>query len=80
MDGVSRDSLGVEAGEAEGVDLAHFDMDAIREYRRIESWGNAYRKPGSYGILTSPDVAEPFVRRDSRRQPPTPPSRHLSAS
>ena len=68
VDGVSRDSLVVEAGEAEGVYLAHFDMDAIREYRRIESWGNAYRKPGSYGILTSPDVAEPFVRRDSRRQ------------
>jgi predicted amidohydrolase len=67
VDGVSRDSLVIEAGEAEGVYLARFDLDAIREYRRIESWGNAYRKPSAYGILTVPDVAEPFVRHDARR-------------
>lgn len=67
VDGVSRDSLVVEAGEAEGVYLAQFDLDAIREYRRIESWGNSYRKPGRYGILTSTEVAEPFVRPEARR-------------
>ncbi len=55
-------SLVVEAGEEEGVYMAEFDMDKLRQYRRLETWGNAYRRPGSYGILTSPDVKEPFIR------------------
>ena len=32
----------VEADESEGISIASFDMDAIREYRRRETWGNAY--------------------------------------
>jgi predicted amidohydrolase len=67
VDGYSRDSLVVEAGGAEGVYLAPFDLDAIREYRQAETWGNAYRKPSRYAILTSTEVGEPFVRTDSRR-------------
>ncbi len=61
------DPLVVEAGEEEGVYMAEFDMDKLREYRRLETWGNAYRRPGSYGILTSLEVNEPFIRGDSRR-------------
>jgi predicted amidohydrolase len=67
VDGYSRDSLVVEAGGAEGVYLAPFDLDAIREYRQAETWGNAYRKPSRYAILTSTEVGAPFVRTDSRR-------------
>jgi N-carbamoylputrescine amidase len=63
----SRDMILVEAGEEEGIYLAEFDLTAIRDYRKKEVWGNAYRKPRSYGALTSLEVREPFVRRDSRR-------------
>ena len=58
----SRDSLVVEAGEQEGVYLASFDLDAIREYRERESWGNAFRKPHRYGLLVEQHVEDPFVR------------------
>jgi predicted amidohydrolase len=66
-DGVPRNTLIVEAGEEEGVYLADFDIDKIREYRRRESWGNAFRKPRVYGLLTSQDVEEPFIRESARR-------------
>ncbi len=58
----SRDSLVVEAGEQEGVYLASFDLDAIREYRARELWGNAFRKPHRYGLLVEQRVEDPFVR------------------
>ncbi len=64
-EGNSRDTLVVEAGEGEGVYMAAFDMDEMREYRSREVWGNAFRRPHRYGILTSLDVEEPFVRVDS---------------
>ena len=57
----------VEADESEGTWLATFDMDAIRECRRRETWGNAYRKPNTYPGLNSREVREPFLRSDSRR-------------
>jgi predicted amidohydrolase len=63
----SRDTLVIEAGEAEGIYLAPFDLDAIRAYRRRETWGNAFRKPRAYGVLTSPEVRDPFIREDARR-------------
>jgi predicted amidohydrolase len=66
-DGPSRDMLVVEAGEQEGIFLAEFDLDALRDYRRRETWGNAYRKPGRYGALVDEGVEEPFVREDARR-------------
>jgi len=58
----SVDTLVVEAGEAEGVYLAAFDMERIRDYRAREVWGNAYRRRQCYGLLTSLEVAEPFKR------------------
>ncbi len=67
--GGSRDTLVVEAGEAEGVYLAPFDLDAIREYRGRESWGNAFRRPQRYSALTSLDVQPPFVRVNERGEP-----------
>jgi len=67
IDGEARDTLIIEAGEGEGVYLAAFDLDKLRAYREHESWGNAFRKPRSYGILSSPDVEPPFVRKSARR-------------
>lgn len=63
-DGRSRDMLVVEAGEQPGIYPAIFDLDALRDYRRRESWGNAFRRPSAYRSLTSSEVREPFVRVD----------------
>ncbi len=61
-EGRSRDTTVIEAGEQEDVYLAHFDLEALRAYRTRETWGNAFRKPSRYGVITSPEVLEPFVR------------------
>lgn len=61
-DGNSRDTLIVEAGGSEGVYLASFDLDALRAHRARHTWGNAFRRPSRYSILTSPDVQDPFIR------------------
>jgi N-carbamoylputrescine amidase len=66
-DGNSVNMTIVEAGGDEGIYMAAFDIDAIREYRSREAMGNAYRKPSAYAALTSPDVQPPFVRPDARR-------------
>jgi predicted amidohydrolase len=63
----SLDTLIIEAGEEEGVFLAEFDMDRLREYRRHEVWGNAYRRPDRYSLLVSYHVEEPFIRENARR-------------
>jgi N-carbamoylputrescine amidase len=64
----SRNTLVIEAGESEGIYLATFDLDIIRAYRERETWGNAFRKPQSYGLLTSRDVEPPFVRVNIREE------------
>jgi N-carbamoylputrescine amidase len=63
----SHNTLIVEAGEAQGVYLAEFDLDKLRVYRAHEVWGNTFRKPRAYAPLTALDVAEPFVRAEVRR-------------
>ena len=67
QDGAPLETLIVEAGEDEGVYLARFDMKRIREYREREVWGDAFRKPRTYDLLTSLEVEEPFVRKSARR-------------
>ena len=64
---VSRDTLVIEAGEREGIYMADFPMDKIREYRRCEVHGNAYRHPQKYKLLVSEKIEEPFVRKDYRK-------------
>lgn len=61
-DGPTRDTLIIEAGEHEGIFLAPFDLEALRNYRSREAWGNAFRKPSRYAALVSPEVDEPFIR------------------
>ncbi len=58
----SRDSCILEAPAIEGVYTAQFDLAMMREYRAGEVHGNAYRRPGCYGIITAAGTAEPFVR------------------
>jgi len=63
----SRDTLVVEAGPEEGVYVAPFDMDQIRAWREREVWGNAFRRPGRYSMLTSTLVEPPFIRAAATR-------------
>ena len=67
VDGTTRDTLIVEAGEAEGIYLAPFDLARLRDYRTRESWGNAYRRPRLYQSLTDEKINPPFARPDATR-------------
>lgn len=62
----SRDTCILEAGGEEGVYIADFDMDMLRDYRRREVHGNAYRRPEKYGLLVYDRREEPFIRKDRR--------------
>lgn len=63
----SRDTLIIEAGEEEGIYIATFDIDELRQYRKREVHGNAYRHPTKYQFLTSEQICEPFIRCDYRK-------------
>ncbi len=63
----SRDTLIVEADGSEGIFLADFPIDEMREYRAREVHGNAYRHPSQYKLLVSEHVEAPFIRADARR-------------
>lgn len=62
----SRDTTLLLAGEEETIAFARFDLDALRDYRNRETWGNAFRRPELYGRLTERSVQPPFVRTDTR--------------
>ena len=63
----SRDTCLLEAGGEEGVYLAAFDLDMLREYRKSEVHGNAYRHPQKYRLLLDEHIQEPFIRKDYRK-------------
>lgn len=48
--------------ETEGIYLADYDMEAVREYRSREMMGNTFRKVNAYAALLDPEVREPFIR------------------
>ena len=56
----------MEADGAEGIFIADFPIDEMREYRKREVHGNAYRHPEKYSLLLSKDVSEPFIRENKR--------------
>lgn len=64
----SRDTLILEADEKEGMFIADFDMATIREYRKNEAWGNAYRRPEMYSLILSENISDPFIRSDGRKK------------
>lgn len=66
-DDASRDTLIIEADESEGIFIADFPIEEMREYRRREVHGNAYRRPEKYKLLLSEDIKEPFIRQDRRK-------------
>jgi N-carbamoylputrescine amidase len=66
-DNGSRDMTVIEADGREEVFVAAIDLDRLRHYRSHEAWGNAYRKPSRYALLTSTEVHAPFIRSDARR-------------
>ncbi|MHB1153926.1 MAG: carbon-nitrogen hydrolase family protein [Eubacteriales bacterium] len=63
----SRDTLIIEAGEQEGIYIADFPIDEIREYRSRQIHGNAYRHPQKYKLFVSENIEEPFIRKDYRK-------------
>jgi len=56
--------LAVEAGDAEGVYFAWFDLDALREARKDAAWGDAFRRPHRYAGLLSKKKSPVFRRRN----------------
>ena len=54
----------VVEGEDDGVYIAKVNMQDTRNIRLNSIWGNAYRRPHRYKELISPNVAEPFVRKN----------------
>ena len=63
----SRDTCILEADEREGIYIAEFPIEEIREYRSREVHGNAYRHPAKYKLLVSEKIEEPFIRKDYRK-------------
>ena len=54
----------VQAGTEEGVFIAEFDLNRIREWRRSER-SNIWRHPESYGAICDPDAIDPLARSRS---------------
>lgn len=54
--------------EKPNIKVIEFDLDKIRDYRKRETLGDAYRKPYAYNQLIEDNVQEPFIRKDSRRK------------
>ena len=50
------------AAEEEGIFIIPFDMKKIRAHRKKTIFGNAYRRPDKYQMLTSPGVDTIFNR------------------
>lgn len=65
----------VEAGEEEGVFIAPFDLDRLRQRRSKTIHGNAYRRPHRYSILASPERDELWDRIDGNGKPYDPAKR-----
>lgn len=65
-DTVSRNTLVIEAGEREGIYLADFPIEEMREYRRTSDQANSYRRPQLYKKITDATIKEPFVRNNYR--------------
>ena len=47
--------------------IADINLTMLREYRRTEVHGNAYRHPEKYHMLIDTAVSEPFIRSDRKR-------------
>ena len=57
----SRDMCVLEAGEGEGVYLAELDLGLLRETRKVEPYGPAYRRVGRYDFLPESERKKPYI-------------------
>ena len=48
--------------ETEGILIAEYDLDKLRDYRSHEMMGNTFRKVQAYSELLNDDIDEPFKR------------------
>jgi predicted amidohydrolase len=48
--------------ETEGIFMAEYDLEKLRDYRSNEMMGNTFRKVKAYSELLSDDIKEPFKR------------------
>ena len=62
----SRDTCLLETDGSEGIFLAELDLEMLRQYRKTEVHGNAYRHPKKYHALIAEEIREPFLRPDYR--------------
>lgn len=62
----SRDTCILQADGKEGIYMAELDLEQLRQYRRMEVHGNAYRHPQKYGQLVDTAIVPPFIRADRR--------------
>lgn len=53
--------------EKENIQIVKFNINEIRNYRKRETLGDAYRKPSLYNYINEEHIKEPFIRGDSRR-------------
>jgi N-carbamoylputrescine amidase len=60
----------VEAGEAEGVYFAWFDLETIHNSREGAIWADAYRRPHRYGAITRKGKKAPIFERTNRFDQP----------
>jgi len=58
----SRDTCLLETGGEEGIYIGELDLELLRDYRKREVHGNAYRHPDKYGMLIENRVDVPFIR------------------
>lgn len=52
------------AGQKDSVYIASINLNDLREYRNRTYWGNAYRRPHKYLKIVSPEVDDPFRRKN----------------
>lgn len=62
----SRDTCILETDVQEGIYMSALNLDMLRDYRRNEVHGNAYRRSGKYSILIEDKIMEPFIRTDKK--------------
>lgn len=62
----SRDTCILQADGQEGIYIAELDLEQLRNYRKREVHGNAYRHPKKYGLITDTKIDEPFIRNAYR--------------
>ena len=65
--GTDYDPLLVRADDSEGVWYAELDVKKLKEYRKKEIWGDAYRKPRLYKKLIEDSPKPPFLRDGAKQ-------------